>query len=209
MKTPIFIFLSAFAALFITGCATQNQTRHTTHTFNTVVIDPGHGGRDSGTHSHNGVKEKALTLATAYRLQKKLRAAGFRTVMTRKDDHYVSLEKRCQISNRYHNAIYISLHYNDAPRRSAHGILTFYRSPGSIEMANAIERSLTPLDNGLHYIRYANFHVLRDNKNPSVLVECGFLSNRREAARCCTSGYQGTLADSITDALIQLRKRGH
>ena len=207
MKTPFFILLFAFAALFITGCA--SQTRDSTHTFNTVVIDPGHGGRDNGTHSRSGVKEKTLTLETAFRLQNRLRSAGFQTVMTRKSDHFVPLETRCQISNRYHNAVFISLHYNSASRRSAHGILTFYRSSGSREMANIIERHLAPLGSGMHYIRYANFHVLRDNENPCVLVECGFLSNRYEAARCYTPAYQSAVADAITDALLQLRQRGH
>ncbi len=207
MKSLLALFLSLTAIVFITGCA--SSVENTTHTFNTVVIDPGHGGRDSGTHSrwHRGILEKNLTIKVAKLLNEKLTTAGFRTVMTRKGDYYVSLDKRCAISNRQRNAIYISIHFNDAPRRAAHGILTFYRSSGSVELAKCVERHLGQTLHNADGIRYANYHVLRDNRFPAILIECGFLSNRRESVTCCSAYYQNGIADAITDALLELRKR--
>src|SRR5476649_764157 len=94
--------------LFLAGCATG--VTDTTHTFHTVVIDAGHGGKDSGA-ARNHLQEKYLALDVAQRLEPKLKAAGFNTVMTRRGDYFVELEDRAAISNRQTNAFFISIHF--------------------------------------------------------------------------------------------------
>src|SRR5690349_12114308 len=87
--------------LLLAGCATG--VKNTSRTFQTVVVDAGHGGKDSGMRSRRGGAEKNNTLDVAQRLEPKLRDAGFKTVMTRKGDYFVELNDRAAISNRQHN----------------------------------------------------------------------------------------------------------
>ena len=79
--------------------------------FRTVVIDAGHGGHDNG-GQWGRVYEKHLALDTAYRLESKLKALGYQTVMTRRSDYFISLPQRVNMANRYRNAIFVSIHYN-------------------------------------------------------------------------------------------------
>ena len=91
----------------------------------TVVLDPGHGGRDPGAIGVGGLREKDLTLAVALDLRKRLRARGFRVVMTREADDTLSLEERTARAEGAGGDVFISLHAN-AARRGAHGVETYY-----------------------------------------------------------------------------------
>ena len=188
--------------LFLAGCATA--VKDTSHSFHTVVIDPGHGGRDSGTMSRRGSMEKTQTLDVALRLAPKLRSAGFNTVLTRDGDYFVELNERAAISNAQHDAIFISIHFNDSPRRRIRGIETYYNSSYAESFANCIEKNLASLAPS-RGIEHANFRVLRLNKFPAVLVECGFMSNPREAARCSTPQYHEAIAQHLADAIYEQR----
>src|SRR5215212_2500941 len=79
--------------------------------FETVVVDPGHGGNDEGTKWYH-VAEKDLSLAVAQRLTGLLRAKGLNVVQTRLDDRYVSLDERAAIANQSRNSLLVSLHFN-------------------------------------------------------------------------------------------------
>ena len=93
--------------------------------FDTVVIDAGHGGRYNG-GSYGKVYEKWLALDTAIRVEKKLKAQGFRTVMTRRSDNFITLPGRAKIGNRFPNSIFVSIHYNFTWKRDVSGLETFY-----------------------------------------------------------------------------------
>lgn len=192
--------------LLLAGCTTPLTIKDTTRTFRTVVIDPGHGGKDSGAAKH-GALEKNAALDVALRLDSKLREAGFSTVMTRKGDYFVELNERAAISNRQSNAIFISIHFNDSPRRRINGVETYYNSDVSIGLASQICKSLACLtpNRGVHH---ANFRVLRLNSYPAVLVECGFLSNGHEANHAKSAAYRQKLADQIAKAIIEGRRLG-
>jgi N-acetylmuramoyl-L-alanine amidase len=192
-------------ALFIlTGCASTIQD--TSHSFRTVVIDAGHGGYDSGTVSRSGRLEKNATLDVATRLSVKLRAAGFRTVLTRDGDFFVPLNERARISNAQRNAIFVSVHFNDSRSRRSHGIETYYNSRYAERIADEIQNSVLKLPGTLDRgVRHANYRVLRLAQYPAVLVECGFFSNRAEASRCATSEYRDDVATKIADAIIVQR----
>ena len=91
----------------------------------TVIIDPGHGGRDKGA-VWGGVRESDLNLKTAFKLEYYLKQAGYRVVMTRRSDRYVSLRKRAAIANQYNNAVFVSIHYNATRETWVHGGETFH-----------------------------------------------------------------------------------
>jgi N-acetylmuramoyl-L-alanine amidase len=166
----------------------------------TIVIDPGHGGRDSGAVGCcNRVLEKDLTLQTAKLLSAKLVSAGATVVLTRKDDLYLSLLFRVSVSNYYNADAFISLHYNSSIYPSAKGIMSFYYNKTQEKvMADVIQKELikgTGLrDRGVHY---GNYQVLRSNRQPSILLELGFLSNPEEEYLVKTKSYQEKVSEAI------------
>jgi len=96
----------------------------------TIMIDPGHGGEDRGTQGSSKSTEKRLTLDMAARLEKLLKQAGFRTLMTRRTDSYVSLEDRSELSNASEADLFVSLHFNSAkPDSKPNGIETYCLTP--------------------------------------------------------------------------------
>ena len=187
--------------LFLAGCA--SGPIDTSRTFSTVVIDPGHGGMDSGV-SHYNLQEKNLALDVALRLRPKLEAAGFKIVMTRSTDVFIPLNTRADISNSHTDVFFVSIHFNDSPARSIHGATVYYHSAMSAPIAQTIANSLGAITFN-RGIMTANFRVLRKNRYPAVLVECGFISNRAEAARCGTPQFREALSARIAQAIIQCR----
>ena len=117
--------------------------------FDTVIIDPGHGGRDAGAVNSLGT-EAGYNLKVGRLLYDHLRSAGFKVVMTRKSDVFLTLQERVKLANQYKNAIFISIHFNSAGSRGrsqARGIETFTLSPvgvahygRSIKDSDSIER---------------------------------------------------------------------
>lgn len=201
-----FLALLGGAVALLSGCESTVRVKDTSRTFRTVVIDAGHGGHDLGTHSRWGGVEKNHALDVALRLESKLRSVGFKTVLTRKGDYFVPLDRRARISNRQANAIFVSIHFNEGPSRKARGAETYYRSPPSREIAAKIQRAVVALPGvSSRGVKTANFRVLRRNGYPAVLVECGFLSNPSEGARCATPGYREMLAAAIAAALVEQR----
>jgi N-acetylmuramoyl-L-alanine amidase len=196
------------AAALLGACAGPGGVRNTQKSFTTVVVDAGHGGHDAGTRSSRLILEKDAALDVAKRLDEKLRAAGFRTVMTRKGDYFVTLDKRVSVSNGQSNAIFISVHFNEArPKPGIHGVETYYISQQSTELARRILGKVGAIPGGSpHFMKTARFRVLRLNKNPAVLVECGYLSNRAEASRCATAAYRDLLAGAIAQGIIEQKR---
>lgn len=170
----------------------------------TFVIDPGHGGRDGGAVGYgNRILEKVATLKTAELLATKLDSAGAKVVMTRKDDRYISLSFRVSVAHYYDADGFISLHYNSSIFPSANGITSFYyNAPQEKEMATSIQRELVRAtglkDRG---VAFGNFQVLRTNRQPSVLLELGFISNPEETYLIKSNSYQEKLAEAIYQGL--------
>jgi N-acetylmuramoyl-L-alanine amidase len=194
------------AGVLLSGCATG--AKDTSRTFHTVVIDAGHGGHDSGARSRWGGLEKDSTLSVALKVEAKLRAAGFKTVLTRKGDYFVPLNERADISNRQSNAVFVSIHFNDSRRRRVSGAEAYYKSAPSMAIAQRILANLGSLPS-LHarYIKTANFRVLKLNRYPAVLVECGYLSNRSEGRLSASPDQHERIASAIAKALIEQRGR--
>ena len=164
----------------------------------TVVIDAGHGGHDRGGIPRQRVPEKSMALDVAQRLKAVLQANGYRVVMTRDSDVFIPLGTRVAIANSYRNAVFVSVHFNSASRRGANGIETYFYGRESLSLASAIHyylNSVAPTPN--RGVRRRGFFVLRKTRIPSVLVECGFLTNPTEAQYAQSSAYRQKLADAI------------
>ncbi|MDQ2919802.1 MAG: N-acetylmuramoyl-L-alanine amidase [Verrucomicrobiota bacterium] len=207
MRRLSYLFLvGAFFGL--TSCSTTEvaNRQNTSRTFTTVVVDAGHGGKDSGAVRRFGPPEKSATLDVAQRLNRKLRESQFRTVMTRSNDTFISLDERVAIGNRTPNSVFVSIHFNDARRRGVHGFETYYNSSYAHSLADRIQRKLMTMHGASNRgVRTANFRVIRKAVFPSVLVECGFLSNRGEGGEAASSGYREKLADKISEAIVEER----
>jgi N-acetylmuramoyl-L-alanine amidase len=164
----------------------------------TVVIDAGHGGFDRGGIAGQRVSEKMMNLDVAQRLKAVLQSYGYRVVMTRDSDVFLPLGTRVAIANQYRDAIFVCVHFNATPRRSANGIETYFYSSQSLSLASAIHyyvNRVAPTPN--RGVRRRGFYVLRNTRVPSVLVECGFLTNPTEAQYAQSVSYRQQLADAI------------
>lgn len=202
-------FLLLTLTLALAGCAGGSgmvQRKDTSRTFESVVVDAGHGGKDNGAYRRFAPPEKVVALDVAQRLNRKLRESNFRTVMTRSSDVFVPLDRRVAIANSQENSIFVSVHFNDSRRYSIRGFETYYASPYARNLANRIQRNLLTMPGTRNRgVRTANFKVVKNTVYPSVLVECGFLSNRAEAGRVRTARYREILADKIAEAIVDER----
>lgn len=176
--------------------------------YKTIVIDPGHGGRDSGTIGVRGTLEKEMTLRTSKLLFDKLNASGANVILTRNSDVYVSLRSRVSLAN-YRNAdAFISIHYDSVNDRSVNGITSyFYKTNLDAPLASAIQKEMIKYTNLKDRgPRSGNYHVIRENKRPAALLELGFLSNSSEELTIGSSNYQENVSNGIFYGLAQYFK---
>src|SRR6266853_695250 len=193
---------------FLAACATvpTGVTKNTSKTFNTVVVDAGHGGKDSGAYRRYGPPEKMVALDVAQRLNRNLRESQLKTVMTRDSDVFIPLNDRVAEENAQKSAIFVSIHFNDSRRRKTRGFETYYHSGASVDLASLIQQKLMTIPNSANGgIHTANFRVLRLANCPAVLVECGYLSNRSEGGQARDWEYRELLADRIAEAIVEQR----
>jgi N-acetylmuramoyl-L-alanine amidase len=190
MNLSRFIF-STCAGLTALAASAFGQSR-------TIVIDAGHGGYDRGGVPGQRISEKDKTLDVAQRLKRILQADGYRVVMTRDSDVFIPLPTRVAIANSQRGASFVSIHFNCASRAGANGIETYYYRSDSASLAQSIHRNVlsgAPTEN--RGIRRRGFYVLRRTAIPSVLVECGFLTNPTEGSLALSANYRQKLAEQI------------
>ena len=198
--------------------------------FALVVIDPGHGGQDSGTIK-TGMVEKELTLDLAHRLQRQLQERGLTTLLTRTDDSYVSLQDRTAIANDQQACVFVSIHFDEAGRAAATGIETFYAAhpiafpervaswlpflqrtssePPNVEsqsLATFIQDSLVAHTQAVNRgTRPQQFFVIANVRHPAVLVEGGFLTNKEDVAKLANNDYREQMATAISEGIVRYR----
>jgi len=217
----------------------------------TIVVDPGHGGRDPGATGVGGLREKDVNLAIAKKLEKSLEDRGFKVVLTRRSDSALSLEERTAIAESSGGDVFVSIHANAARRRGARGIeiytLDASHERHSLDVAARENRvpaaRLDPLQRALariqvgeiasHSERLAGFvqesvmraarqkdaslpdlgvkkgpfYVLFMSSMASVLVETGFVTNKRDAKLLANGPYQTLLADRIAEGVDRYRRQ--
>lgn len=177
-----------------------------------IIVDPGHGGEDLGTKSLKPpiLPEKNMNLVTARYLAQALEAKGFHVLLTRHDDTFIPLKERAEFANERRPLLFVSVHYNAAPNKSAKGIEVFYyktdpknpRSQASKVLAEMILASLiTGTEAPSRGVKHGNFAVIRETQMPAVLVEGGFLTNEEELQKLKNPGYLKRIADLIADGI--------
>lgn len=181
-----------------------------------IMIDPGHGGKDEGA-KENPCEEKNLTLKTARYLQEHLRSMGYRTVLTRERDIFVGLDERCALANELDCTLFVSVHFNHAPSKEAHGLEVYYyedeenewRAKHSKALAEQVQKKIIHMTNiTSRGIKTADYRVIRKTQMPAVLVEGGFLSNEEECKLCNDPLYQNALALGIARGIDDFMKQG-
>jgi N-acetylmuramoyl-L-alanine amidase len=171
--------------------------------FKTVIIDAGHGGKDSGAVSpHTGQKEKDLALDTAKRIGSEL-SRDFKVIYMRSDDTFVDLDERVVRANRFGDAILISVHYNSGPSH-IRGPETYYWRVDSHGLATRLQQAMSqvsPSENSNRGLVRRRIRLTRNPEIPCVLLEGGYLSNSAESRQVGDAGYRQKLASSIAAAI--------
>lgn len=167
-----------------------------------VVIDPGHGGADTGALKA-GIAEKDINLAIAKKVAAILVMKGVHVEMTRWTDSTVSLQERVEFSNSKRTDVFVSIHINSSVRPEVHGLETHYYTDPGYEVAKIIHKSIISkideVDRGLFKSR---FYVINHTGAPSVLVELGFLSNDNERNSLLTEERKQKSAEAIAEGII-------
>lgn len=179
----------------------------------TIVIDPGHGGSDSGAVGANKSQEKHLTMAIADRLRGLLEKAGTKVIMTRKDDRDVfgpnasavdELKARANIANLNKADVFVSIHIDAFTNRVAGGTSSYYyqKTPYDAMLARSIQSFIAPAgglqDRGA---RAANFYVIKRTNMPAVLAEIAFISNPAEEQLLNKPDFQQKMAQGLYNGL--------
>ena len=213
MNTLNQITLLLFSLVFLNLSYTQNGKDQPKKSI--VVIDPGHGGKDTGATTRNGIKEKDIALGIASKivvLNNKLVENPLMLFLTRYTDTLISLGDRTQLAKKLKADIFISIHCNQAINRTASGTEVFIHPKSEVQASASAYLGFT-IQKGLadilgvknRGIKFGNFQVLRDNNDSSatVLLELGFLSQTDEAIYLSKEESQNAVALVILQSIIK------
>lgn len=187
-----------------------------------IVLDAGHGGLDSGAVGKNGVLEKDVNLSVVKHLQKLLELSGFRTVLTRSEDISIydagvegirnqklsDMDNRLEIIQSYPDSIFLCIHQNNYTDPQYFGGQMFYNNnnPDNRTLAQIMQNRFAQLQPGNDReikLTGDELFLLKSNKNPSLMIECGFLSNPEEEAKLGTEEYRQQLAFTIYSGVLE------
>lgn len=192
-----------------------------------IILDPGHGGIDYG-GVVNGVKEKDLSLDLARRVKERLEKKELEVLMTREKDERVMLDKRVVDAVDWRGAMFISLHFNKEKNKNAHGMTVYSYGPelrkkwrplahptvapmpappkGQSDESFRLGQQFTKALRGDGYLVEqikADYYVLKNPAQPSVLLELGYLTNAEEHKKLVDPAYRDKLADTIARVIAQ------
>lgn len=184
-----------------------------------IVIDAGHGGIDPGKVGINDALEKDINLSLALKLRDKFKKDSIHIILTRDTDTGLysegstnkkaeDMQNRCKIITDISPVFTVSLHQNSYPSPEVHGAQVFYfgQSQDGKKLAETIQSSLVKnVDPDNHRVAKANesYYLLKKTPTPTVIVECGFLSNPTEADLLLTDDYQNQLIDAIYLGILE------
>ncbi|MBH8577466.1 N-acetylmuramoyl-L-alanine amidase [Nostocaceae cyanobacterium CENA369] len=174
-----------------------------------VVIDPGHGGKDSGAPGLGGLLEKDVVLPIGQRIASILEQNGVQAVLTRDSDFFVELQGRVDIAERANATVFVSVHANSVDNRpDVSGLEVYYYDSGyalaEVVRNNILQNIGTIKDRGT---RKARFYVLRKSSMPSILVETGYMTGREDNPRLATREYQNRMAEAIAYGILKYLKQ--
>lgn len=216
-KKSIYIFLCVVMLTISLIMFTKVQTSSMPKPEYTIVIDAGHGGRDGGAVGKStGVSESELNLKYAQTLEGLCKEFGIGVVMTRKDmnglyDESASnkkrseMEKRKKIINESGADLMVSLHMNSFPLESCEGAQVFYASGNDegFRLAKGVQTSLCQsFQSSRRYVTVGDYYVLNVAQMPSILIECGFLSNPKEEKLLASDEYCENFCYSVLAGVL-------
>lgn len=189
------------------------------------MANSAHGGFDGGAVASDGTVEKDINLKITLAVAKFLRQSGFNVVLTRENDvstddvetEKISTRKKSDLKNRlnlmkdYKDAVFVSIHLNKFTTSAANGSQVFYsRSEESKRLGDCIQKSivakLQPENTRVNKLATSSTYLLYNATVPSVLVECGFLSNKSELEKLKDQDYQNKMAFSIYCGILEYFK---
>jgi len=180
----------------------------------TIVIDPGHGGRDCGAINKSaGLMEKDLNLDISLKLQSLLVKAGFNAILTRTEDRDVTwdgspdrmeLGARADVGNNLQADVFLSIHNDSSNNKNLNGTCTYYYKDIDYNLACKIQKNLVlNLNIANRGLKKANFYVLKHTKMPAVLIEVAFMSNRQNAMLLADPEFRNKAAEGIYQGLME------
>lgn len=192
-----YLFLPSYSHALVAGCVKP-----------LVVLDAGHGGNDSGA-SFGNFLEKRVNIITALLTKKYLEELGYRVIMTRSKDTFVSLSRRVEIASQVKADIFVSIHFNSSINRQAEGIEVYYysskpipRNRASQQLANyVLPQLIDQTGANSRGVKTGNFHVIRETVMPAVLVEGGFITNQKERQKIRQRKYLEQIALGIAQGV--------
>lgn len=216
----IFILASIILQVKITVYADPEEYQEMWQSQRTILLDPGHGGIDSGGVSKKGTLEKDINLIISKKTKALLEAEGYKVIMTREEDKGLytdsgtirkkkieDLDNRLKMKKETDNDMFISIHLNMFPQSKYYGAQVWYGANKESEKLGGIMRQsfIEYLDKeNKRNIKPAReaFKILLDNGNkPAILAECGFLSNSNEEQKLCSDEYQEKIAAAILQSV--------
>ena len=181
-----------------------------------VVLDAGHGGTDSGKVGINGVKEKDINLTITNSVKKILEKENIQVIMTRETDEQLAQSKvedlkyRVSLMNEKKPSLAVSIHQNSYHEENVFGAQVFYykTSTEGEKAAAVIQEALQEVnpENTKKIKANDTYYLLKKTEVPTVIVECGFLSNYAEAEKLVSEDYQKKLAEAVTKGILQYLK---
>lgn len=178
----------------------------------TVVIDPGHGGKDPGKVGVNDALEKDINLQIAQKVKINLEKQKIKVIMTRESDtsedsKLADMKKRVEQINTTKPELVVSIHQNSYSQANIKGAQVFYftHSEVSKNAAVCMQEELRKVDSTNEREVKGNdtFYLLKKTEIPAIIVECGFLSNAEEAEKLVSESYQQELADAICNGILK------
>lgn len=232
ISLPLFIFITImFACFFMPSQTTQNSfagfapdTSELSGKNYTIVIDAGHGGTDPGSIGYKTkVRESDLNLKLSNMLKEKLEKACINVVMTRSSDESLipgagkkwkkqDMEKRKELIKETRPNMVVSIHQNSYSNHSLRGAQVFYDKTSDIskQIADSIQEEFRKnLNHGNKYASPGDYYMLKCTYAPSVIVECGFLSNAEEEKLLISQDYQEKIVENIYVGIIKFLNQSH
>ncbi len=229
--TVLFILLAVLIIVYIIRRVnyTAEPAFAVTDDHMTVIVDPGHGGEDGGAEGYdNKTIEKDINLAVSLKLEQMLKVGGFEVIMTREDDRLINdeglstlrerkvsdIRNRMKLIEAHPEAIFLSVHQNKFTESSSHGAQIFFgkNNPESEVLAQAMQDSFHELlqpDNSRQIKKSGKeIYLLYHSEIPSIMVECGFLSNPDECNKLTDDEYQNQVAFTIYAGLMKYIDQG-
>ena len=169
-----------------------------------VIVDPGHGGKDSGAIGYGGLREVDVILPIAKQVTALLEQRGIKVVLTRNADYFVDLAPRVDLAARVGADLFVSIHANSIDKRpDVRGLETYYYGSGQ-RLATTIHNSvLQSVDINSRGVRSARFYVLRKSSMPATLVEVGYVTSPQESQKLADPNYQRQMAEAIARGVLQ------